>query len=70
MVSITEVSRPLKERIADPTAQICGSIAARIDRLPVSRELWYVMFMAGVAWLAESYDVGVISSTLPSTSTH
>jgi putative MFS transporter len=66
MISIKEASRPLEERIVGRTAQIRGSIAERIDRLPVSRELWYIMFMAGVAWLAEAYDVGVISSTLPS----
>lgn len=42
------------------------AISARIDRLPVSREIWGIMLLAGVAWLVESYDVGVIGSVLPS----
>src|SRR5947209_16961260 len=42
------------------------TIPARIDRLPMSREIWRIMVLAGVAWLVESYDVGVIGSVLPS----
>src|SRR5947209_577288 len=42
------------------------TIPARIDRLPMSREIWGIMLLAGVAWLVESYDVGVIGSVLPS----
>lgn len=42
------------------------SIPARIDRLPFSREIWNIMLLAGVAWLIESYDIGVIGSVLPS----
>ena len=42
------------------------AIPARIDRLPVSREIWGIMLLAGIAWLVESYDVGVIGSVLPS----
>jgi len=32
----------------------------------MSREIWGIMLLAGVAWLVESYDVGVIGSVLPS----
>lgn len=42
------------------------AIPARIDRLPMSREIWGIMLLAGVAWLVESYDVGMIGSLLPS----
>ncbi|HEX6553544.1 MAG TPA: hypothetical protein VF026_12335, partial [Ktedonobacteraceae bacterium] len=42
------------------------AIPARIDRLPVSKEIWGIMLLAGIAWLVESYDVGVIGSVLPS----
>src|SRR2546423_10163207 len=50
----------------DTTMQMRAAIPARIDRLPVSREIWGIMLLAGVAWLIESYDVGVIGSVLPS----
>src|SRR5437764_10471076 len=50
----------------DTTIRAQEAIPARIDRLPVSREMWGIMLLAGVAWLVESYDVGVIGSVLPS----
>jgi putative MFS transporter len=50
----------------DTTIRTQVTIPARIDRLPVSREIWGIMLLAGVAWLVESYDVGVIGSVLPS----
>jgi putative MFS transporter len=50
----------------DTTIQMRMAIPARIDRLPLSREIWGIMLLAGVAWLVESYDVGVIGSVLPS----
>lgn len=48
------------------TAQIQRAIPERIDRLPLSREMWNIMFLAGIAWLVESYDIGVIGNVLPS----
>ncbi len=48
------------------TAQIQGAIPERIDRLPMSREIWRIMLLAGVAWLIESYDIGIIGNILPS----
>src|SRR5205823_1428514 len=42
------------------------SIPERIDRLPMSRELWRPLLLAGIAWLIESYDIGLIGSVLPS----
>ena len=50
----------------DTTIRAQVAIPARIDRLPLSREIWGIMLLAGVAWLVESYDVGVIGSVLPS----
>src|SRR5437764_2684087 len=50
----------------DTTMQMRPAISARIDRLPLGREIWGIMLLAGVAWLVESYDVGVIGSVLPS----
>src|SRR2546429_7828668 len=50
----------------DTTMQVRPAIPARIDRLPLSWEIWRIMVLAGVAWLVESYDVGVIGSVLPS----
>src|SRR6266513_5172726 len=50
----------------DTTIRAQEAIPARIDRLPVSREIWGIMLLAGIAWLVESYDVGVIGSVLPS----
>jgi len=42
------------------------AIPQRLDRLPMSRELWRVLILAGLAWLIESYDIGVIGAILPS----
>lgn len=42
-----------------------SSLTARIDRLPLTREIWLIMFMVGIAWLIESYDIGVIGNVLP-----
>jgi putative MFS transporter len=50
----------------DSTASERGAIPERIDRLPVSREIWSIMLLAGIAWLVESYDIGVIGNVLPS----
>src|SRR5262245_11429009 len=40
------------------------NIAARIDRLPLSREIWSILFLAGLSWLLESYDIGIIGTVL------
>jgi MFS transporter, putative metabolite:H+ symporter len=50
----------------DTTLREQEAIPARIDRLPMSREIWGIMLLAGIAWLVESYDVGVVGSVLPS----
>lgn len=42
------------------------TIGERIDRLPLTREMWLIMLLAGVAWLIELYDIGVIGNILPS----
>jgi putative MFS transporter len=42
------------------------TISARIDRLPLSSEVWRIMLLAAIAWLVESYDIGVIGNVLPS----
>ncbi|MBO0781735.1 MAG: MFS transporter, partial [Ktedonobacteraceae bacterium] len=41
------------------------NIPARIDRLPISREILWILLLAGIAWLLESYDIGVIGTVLP-----
>jgi MFS transporter, putative metabolite:H+ symporter len=56
----------LKERYMDTAVQMRPAISARIDWLPLSREIWSIMLLSCVAWLVESYDVGVIGSALPS----
>lgn len=43
-----------------------NTIPQRIDRLPMTRELWLVLLLAGIAWLVESYDIGIMGSVLPS----
>jgi MFS transporter, putative metabolite:H+ symporter len=48
------------------STQSSFTIPARIDRLPISREIWRILFLAGLAWLLESYDIGVIGTVLPS----
>src|SRR5712691_44817 len=56
----------MKGWTVDTTIRAQVAIPARIDRLPLSREIWGIMLLAGVEWLVESYDVGVIGSVLPS----
>lgn len=41
------------------------TLPARIDRLPIGRELGTIMLLAGFAWLIESYDIGIIGNILP-----
>ena len=48
----------------DTTIRAQEAIPARIDRLPLSREIWGIMLLAGVAWLVDSYDVGVKGRTI------
>ncbi|MCL5950606.1 MAG: MFS transporter [Chloroflexi bacterium] len=62
MIAIPRTGQPPKSQVNTQARRI----AARIDRLPMSREIWLSMFLAGIAWLVESYDIGVISSALPS----
>lgn len=45
--------------------EIQQAIPERIDRLPLSREMWRIMLLAGIAWLIESYDVGIMGNVLP-----
>ena len=42
------------------------AIPERIDRMPMTREFWRVLLLAGVAWLIESYDIGIVGNVLPS----
>ncbi len=51
---------------ADMTGASRYSVAERIDRLPMTREVWRIMLLAGLAWLIESYDIGIIGNVLPS----
>jgi putative MFS transporter len=41
------------------------TIHERIDRLPLTRELTFIMLMAGCAWLIESYDIGIMGNVIP-----
>lgn len=34
--------------------------------MPMTREFWRVLLLAGVAWLIESYDIGIVGNVLPS----
>lgn len=47
------------------TTHIEYAIPERIDRLPLSRETWRIMLLAGIAWLIESYDIGIMGNVLP-----
>lgn len=46
--------------------QLQRAIPERIDRLPASRETWRILLLAGIAWLIESYDIGIMGNALPS----
>ncbi|MDA8194712.1 MAG: MFS transporter [Thermaerobacter sp.] len=39
-------------------------LAERIDRLPMTRRHWFWLFMAALAWLLESYDIGLVGVVL------
>jgi putative MFS transporter len=42
-----------------------SAIAARLERLPMSRYVWLLVFLAGGAWFVESLDVGASGVVLP-----
>jgi Sugar phosphate permease len=46
-------------------AEFQNAIPERLDRLPLSRTTWRIMLLVGVAWLIESYDIGIIGNALP-----
>jgi MFS transporter, putative metabolite:H+ symporter len=50
------------EVLVDRTAY---AIPERIDRMPMTREYWWVLPLSGVAWLIESYDIGIVGDVLP-----
>lgn len=41
-------------------------VSARLDRLPLSRFHWLLLFTAGMGWAFDSMDVGLLSFVLPS----
>ncbi|MGC8512139.1 MAG: MFS transporter [Acidimicrobiales bacterium] len=55
---------------ASRATRVAGPVRAaeRLDRLPDSRWLRTVMVVLFLSWLAESYDIGLIGSVLPSLS--
>jgi hypothetical protein len=66
----------MKEWTVDTTIRAQEAIPARIDRLPVSREIWGIMLLAGVAgrvircrrhWQRASITQAMYGLLLPST---
>jgi MFS transporter, putative metabolite:H+ symporter len=45
--------------------EMLAEIPARIDRLPVTRFLWFLAFLAAMAWFVESIDIGAMGVVLP-----
>jgi putative MFS transporter len=41
------------------------NIAQRLERLPLTRTHWIILLAAGVGWLFDSMDVGLVSFVLP-----
>lgn len=39
-------------------------MARRIERLPMTKTLWAWLFLAAMAWLIESYDIGLMGAVL------
>jgi putative MFS transporter len=54
-----------KQGFMETSIQDQQALPARIDRLPIGRELGTIMLLAGFAWLIESYDIGIIGNILP-----
>jgi putative MFS transporter len=40
-------------------------IPARIERLPLARYTWFLVFLAAMAWFVESIDIGAMGVVLP-----
>ncbi len=40
-------------------------IPARMDRLPLTRYIWFITFLAAMAWFMEAIDIGAVGVVLP-----
>ena len=40
------------------------NISQRIDRLPVTRSLWQVLFLTGIGWLFDAMDQGMVAGVM------
>lgn len=51
---------------ASPSATIHEqeNLLARLDRLPVNRHILFLVFLLGVVWILEAFDIGIIAPVL------
>jgi putative MFS transporter len=40
------------------------NLLARLDRLPVNRRIFFFVFLLGVVWILEAFDIGIIAPVL------
>ena len=56
---MTDSSRPVISQFASGE-----NLLARLDRAPMTRTVWYIVFLLMMAWLVEAFDIGVIGAGL------
>lgn len=45
--------------------EMLSAIPARVERLPLTRYIWFLAFLAAMAWFVESIDIGAMGVVLP-----
>ncbi|HUO00539.1 MAG TPA: MFS transporter, partial [Bradyrhizobium sp.] len=40
------------------------NLLARLDRLPVNRHILFLVFLLGIVWILEAFDIGIIAPVL------
>jgi MFS transporter, putative metabolite:H+ symporter len=45
--------------------EMLSLIPARVERLPLTRYIWFLAFLAAMAWFVESIDIGAMGVVLP-----
>jgi hypothetical protein len=46
------------------TTQEQENLLARLDRLPVNRRILFLVFLLGLVWILEAFDIGIIAPVL------
>lgn len=49
---------------ADEDISVQENLLARLDRVPVNRQIFLIMIVLGIVWICEAFDIGIIAPVL------